>query len=147
MSAERDPVPSLLTQHLRLRCLRPEDAPELGDLLGLSPAAVHARIAAERAATEAGVALSFAMTRRSDGRFVGWIGVSLAPESGRRGRLASQVSPALAGFGYTEEAQRAVLAAAVGRLGVETVEAEDRAEAPSFRPLRAAQYAVAADLI
>ena len=135
-SASSNPVASLGTERLRLRCVRPDDAAQVSRLMTpavsrwvaswpvpFTPKMAAERIAAAREAAEMGKLLPFAIERRSDGVLLGWISVTRDAKNDRRGRLSYWLGEEHHGRGYMREAVAVVVAAAFDKLGLEVIEA------------------------
>jgi ribosomal-protein-alanine N-acetyltransferase len=134
--ASSDPLASLGTERLRLRCVQSEDAAQVSRLMTpaisrwvaswpvpFTPEMAAERIAAAREAAEMGRLLPFAIERRFDGVLLGWISVTRDAKDDRRGELGYWLGEEHHGRGYMREAAAVVVAAAFDRLGLEVIEA------------------------
>ena len=134
--ASSDPVASLGTERLRLRCVRPDDAAHVSRLMTpavsrwmafwpvpFTPEMAAERIAAAREAAGMGGLLPFAIERRFDGVLLGWISVTRDAKDDRRGELSYWLGEEHHSRGYMREAVAVVMGAAFDRLGLEVIEA------------------------
>lgn len=138
----------LLTERLRLRRSRPEDAetisayrsdPDVHRYQGwerTDAEGIRAEIEemAARAPGEPGGWVQFSVEERAGGRLVGDVGLS--PVDGEPGviKVGYTIAPAFQGRGYATEAVRALVGYAFAALGAEVVRAHASAEnVPSIR--------------
>jgi RimJ/RimL family protein N-acetyltransferase len=137
----------LLTERLRLRRSRPEDAdqisayrsdPDVNRYQGwerTDPNGIRAEILdmSERAPGEIGW-VQLSVEERESGRLVGDVGLSAVDGEPGTVKVGYTIAPAFQGRGYATEAVLALLGYAFGTLGAELVRAYASAEnAPSIR--------------
>lgn len=142
-------MPPLVTPRLVLRCPEPADAPDVSR--GITPGVARwvgtwalpftremaeERIKGARAWTEARKAAPFVITRKRDGVFLGWIGVTrTAPD---RGTFGYWLAEEFHGHGYMREAGPPALRAAFAWLDVAVIDAcAQLANAASFAVMQA----------
>ncbi|MGY2046771.1 GNAT family N-acetyltransferase [Methylobacterium sp. JK268] len=139
----------IITERLRLRCPRADDAEAVSRMLTpaisrwlaswpvpFTPAMAAERIAAARRAVAENRALICAIDGRADGILIGWIGV--VREAQGCGTLGYWLGEAHHGRGVMREAAPALVAAAFARLDLAVIEASANPEnAASLGVMRA----------
>jgi RimJ/RimL family protein N-acetyltransferase len=138
----------LVTERLRLRRSRPEDAetisayrsdPEVGRYQGwdrTDPDGIRTEIQkmGARAPGEPGGWMQLSVEEREGGRLVGDVGLSLADDEPGVVKIGYTMSPEFQGNGYATEAVAALVAYAFEKLGADVVRAYASAEnVPSVR--------------
>jgi RimJ/RimL family protein N-acetyltransferase len=138
----------LLTERLRLRRSRPEDAEEISAYRSdpdvnryqgwdrTDPSGIRAEIVemAGRAPGARGGWVQLTVEEREGGRLVGDVGLSAVDGEPGVVKIGYTIAPAAQGRGYATEAVRALVDYAFRRLGAELVRAYASAEnAPSIR--------------
>jgi RimJ/RimL family protein N-acetyltransferase len=128
--------PTLSTARLVLRPFQMEDAQALMALIGVREVSdtmlvvpypytlqdAHYWINSRQAAYDEGVMVSFAITRRADGAFMGGTGLTFGHERAHnKGEIGYWIGVPFWGQGYTTEAVRAVLAYGFERLGLNRI--------------------------
>jgi ribosomal-protein-alanine N-acetyltransferase len=141
MDNNSDLFGSFETTHLKLRCVRTNDAIKISEMMTPSvsrwvaswplPFTVEMaieRILSIRAAFMEGRALPCAIERRSDGELLGWIAVTRREAVKRRAMLGYWLGEEYHGHGYMREAAPAAVESAFQTLDLDVIEAAAQPE-------------------
>jgi ribosomal-protein-alanine N-acetyltransferase len=148
MDGDQDLLETLETERLRLRCVRPGDANSVSSLMTpevsrwliswpvpFTKEMAEERIASARHGVAEGTILPFAIERRSDGAFLGWLSVTHIAE--RRALLSYWLGEEHHGQGYMREAVTVAIGEAFRLLDVDVIEAAAQpSNGPSLALLR-----------
>lgn len=130
-------VPAVIeTARLRLRPLRLEDAADVSALMTpnvsrwvatwpspFSIAAATERLTRAIAGNAAGTAYSRVAERKSDGAFMGWLGIAVMDEAARIGSMGYWLGEPFHGQGYLTEALPPFVAGAIAALHLKHLDA------------------------